>query len=124
MTMRISLATVIVALAFAALGAGVAVGVMFWEPWDGGDTEAPISTPPYERRLTGAEAAAIVISSQNRELPSGTSLIYLSCEADDFNERLKAWIVVCKFGEPDGRAFDVTFRLFDETEEIEKLLPP
>ncbi len=38
MTIRISLATVLAALAFVAIGAGTAVGVMLWEPW-GGDGE-------------------------------------------------------------------------------------
>ena len=36
MTIRISL-TVTLALVFAAIGAGTAVGVMLWEPWNGDD---------------------------------------------------------------------------------------
>ena len=125
MNIRISLGTVLAALIFAAIGAGTAVGVMLWEPWDAGDTESPISTPPYQRRLTGAEAAAIVYDRENERLSAdspGSALIYFSCEADDFNERLKTWIVVCKFGVPDVPALDITFRLYDETEEIENLL--
>ena len=35
MTIRISLSTVLVALVLLAIGAGTAVGVMLWEPWDG-----------------------------------------------------------------------------------------
>ncbi len=35
MTIRISLTAVISALVFAAIGAGGAVGVILWEPWDG-----------------------------------------------------------------------------------------
>ena len=63
MTIRISLATVIVAVIFAAVGAGVTVGVMLWEPWDGG----------YERRFTGAEAAEFVHVSG----PLGSVLLQL-----------------------------------------------
>ena len=37
MTIRISLGTVLAALVFIAIGAGTAVGVMLWEPWDGDD---------------------------------------------------------------------------------------
>ena len=37
MTIRISLGTVLAALVLLAIGAGTAVGVMLWEPWDGGD---------------------------------------------------------------------------------------
>ena len=35
MTIRISLGTVLAALVFIAIGAGTAVSVMLWEPWDG-----------------------------------------------------------------------------------------
>ena len=50
MTIRISLSTVLVALVFAAIGAGTAVGVMLWEPWDDGDQ--PIAV---EQQLTPTE---------------------------------------------------------------------
>ena len=39
MTIRISLGTVLAALVLLAIGAGTAVGVMLWEPWDGDVTE-------------------------------------------------------------------------------------
>ena len=35
MTIRISIRTVLAALGLIAIGAGTAVGVMLWEPWDG-----------------------------------------------------------------------------------------
>ena len=123
MTIRISLA-VVLALVFAAIGAGVAVGVMAWEPWDG--DEKPEAETAYMRRLTGAEAAALVFDRENirrgPDLPRG--VIYFDCKADDFNERLRAWIVVCKFGSRAAveLAADATFRIYDETEEIEGLL--
>ncbi len=36
MTIRVSLGTVLIALVLVATDAGTAVGVMLWEPWDGG----------------------------------------------------------------------------------------
>ena len=39
------------ALVGALIGAGIAVGVMVWEPWDSSQSSEP------EMRLTGAEAA-------------------------------------------------------------------
>ena len=118
MTIRISLATVIVAVIFAAVGAGVTVGVMLWEPWDGG----------YERRFTGAEAAAFVHVRVNLTLEPDllrSGVFYFNCGADDFNEDLRAWIVLCKFGKRDEveRAADFTFRFYDESEQIENLIP-
>ena len=117
MTIRISLGTALVALALVALGAGGAVGVMLWEPWDGG----------YERRFTGAEAAALVFDRENVRQEADLArlgVIYFNCGADDFNEDLRAWIVVCKFGNRDDveQAADITFRFYDETEEIENLI--
>lgn len=84
MTVRVSVGAILVALLLVAIGAGGAVGVMLWEPWDGED---------HQRRLTGAEAAAIVLDRENERLSAdspASTLVYLSCEADDFNERLKA----------------------------------
>ncbi len=117
MTIRISLATAIVAVVFAGVGAGVVVGVMAWEPWDGG----------YERRFTGAEAAALVFDRENVRQEADLArlgVIYFNCGADDFNEDLRAWIVVCKLGNRDDveQAADITFRFYDETEEIENLI--
>lgn len=117
MTIRISLATAIVVVVIAAVGAGVTVGVMLWEPWDGG----------YERRFTGAEAAALVFDRENVRQEADLArfgVIYFNCGADDFNEDLRAWIVVCKLGNRDDveQAADITFRFYDETEEIENLI--
>ncbi len=42
MTIRISLGTVLAALVFIAIGAGTAVGVMLWEPWDGDDGKSKV----------------------------------------------------------------------------------
>ncbi len=117
MSVRISLITLLVALALVAIGAGTAVGVMLWEPWGDG----------YERQFTGAEAAALVFDRENRRRETDLArlgVIYFNCEVDDFNERLRAWVVVCKFGSRAAveQAADATFRFYDETEEIEGLL--
>ncbi len=117
MTIHVSLWTVFAAAAFAALGAGIAVGVTAWEPWEGG----------YERRFTGAEAAALVFDRENVRQEADLArlgVIYFNCGADDFNENLRAWIVVCKLGNRDDveQAADITFRFYDETEEIENLI--
>ncbi len=117
MTIHISLGTVLIAIVLVTIGAGTAVGVMLWEPWDGG----------YERRFTGAEAAALVFDRENVRQEADLArlgVIYFNCGADDFNEDLRAWIVVCKFGNRDDveQAADATFRFYDETEEIEGLL--
>ncbi len=65
MTVRISPGVVLVALFFVAVGAGGAVGVMLWEPWEGdnGRTEQAVPVPqptPDEPRLTAAEAIGLV----------------------------------------------------------------
>ncbi len=57
MTVRISLSTVLVALVFAAIGAGGAVGVIVWEPWDdSGDkrdeTAALAPSPQAEKEFS------------------------------------------------------------------------
>ncbi len=62
------LTTVIVALVFAAIGAGTAVGVMLWEPWEDseGGTEQAVPVPqptPDEPRLTKQEAVGLVAAS-------------------------------------------------------------
>ena len=68
MTVRISLGAVLTALFFAAVGAGGAVGVMLWEPWEGdnGSTEQAVPVPqptPDEPRLTKQEAVGLVAAS-------------------------------------------------------------
>ncbi len=63
MIIRIWLTRVLIALAFAALGAGTTVGVMFWEPWEddgGGVQEAEPTTAP---RLTAQEAIGLVANN-------------------------------------------------------------
>ena len=157
MTIRISLGTVLIALVLVATGAGTAVGVMLWEPWDGngsdgnatveeslGATAGPTASPkptatPYQKKLTGAEAAAIVRTEKNKEYiapfltpttaDAGDFLLQLdSCEAVDFNETARAWIVEC-----EGSIHSVdtgnesplslqTFRLYDDTEKIEQVI--
>ncbi len=68
MTVRISLGVVLIALFFAAVGAGGAVGAMLWEPWEGdnGGTEQAVPVPqptPDEPRLTKQEAVGLVAAS-------------------------------------------------------------
>lgn len=63
MTIRIWLTRGLIGLAFAALGAGTAVGVIFWEPWEddgGGVQQAEPTTPP---RLTAQEAIGLVANN-------------------------------------------------------------
>ncbi len=65
MTVRISPGVMLVALFFAAVGAGGAVGAMLWEPWEGdnGGTEQAVPVPqptPGEPRLTKQEAVGLV----------------------------------------------------------------
>ena len=158
MTIRISLGILVVALVFAAVGAGTAVGVMVWEPWDGNDggdragvepSPASASTPaptPYQRRLTGAEAAAVVgqslqgnfsseLTDQLQQAPPAEVIVIRrveECEATDFNERLLAWIVECQIS-TDIRGTNIveeppdvhsqTYRLYDATGRIAEVVP-
>ena len=77
MTIRISLGTVLASLGLIAIGAGVAVGVMLWEPWDGDDgsakdnegTESLLCEDALERRKA-IEAAL--------QAPTGSSQAPLS----------------------------------------------
>ncbi len=156
MTIRISLVTVLAALVFVAIGAGAAVGVMLWEPWGDGDgddavaeaspTAAPRSAPtPYQRRLTGPEAAAIA----KRELQDGFNedlnqyiqqtpaqdLVFIEtaekCEAKDFNEQTLAWIVECDItsqlfsseAEYEPKTKTETYRVYDRTGNLEPIMP-
>ncbi len=66
MTIHISPGAVLTALVFAAIGAGVAVGLMVWEPWDG-DGEGTMTTeqqatPPARGAPTQAEREAEEVS--------------------------------------------------------------
>ena len=70
------LTTVIVALVFAAIGAGTAVGVMLWEPWEDseGGTEQAVPVPqptPDEPRLTKQEAIGLVANNCQESYLSG-----------------------------------------------------
>ena len=153
MTIHFSLWTVLAATVFAALGAGVAVGVMAWEPWDGDDSDvvepSPTSAPspvqepiptPYERKLTGAEAAAIVKRTLNMQntarllTPTAEPPEYFiqleGCQPVDFNESRKAWIVECDAtltsveSGNDTPLSTQTYRLFDATGKVEPVLAP
>ena len=71
MTIRISLSTVLVALVFAAIGAGGAVGVILWEPWDdSGDKRdetaalAPSTQAEKEFSITVTTAADLENAAQ------------------------------------------------------------
>ena len=143
----------IFALFFAGLGAGGAVGVMVWEPWGEDEkvvqlaptpkptTPTPKPTPtPYVRMLTAPEAAAIVESSENqryldaylapREPGQLRALIqFEGCEAVDFNERSRAWIVQCLQVITTSAGLEleperVTYRIFDSTGVIEFVSGP
>ena len=149
MTIRIPLGTVLAALLLIALGAGTAVGVMLWEPWDGGDGDEAVAeasptavlaepTPtPYQKQLTGAEAATIVSRAKNDEnlqfvlTNTPTPPYYLkldTCDSVDFNEAARAWIVECDATFVDtttGRESPqptLTYRLYDATKIIELVL--
>ena len=98
MTIRISLGTALVALVFAAIGAGGAVSVMLWEPWDdGGGEEISERAEPTEPatpsgpRLTGA-AAALKAQAWARD-----NFRNSFCEAEEFNEQTGTWITVCSY---------------------------
>ena len=58
------LSSLVIAAVFAALGAGVAVGVLLWEPWadeGNGERSQPLPTPTAdEPRLTAEEAIGLV----------------------------------------------------------------
>ncbi len=157
MTIRIPLSVVSVAVVSAALGAGVTVGAIAWEPWDGdGDSESaalevsptptsmptprPKATPtPYQRKLTGAEAEVIVqttVNTQNFNLvqtptaePSEFLILLGECEAVDFNETVKAWILECEAtltsleSGNDTPLSTQTYRLFDATRKVERVGP-
>ena len=80
MTIRISL-TVVLALVFAAIGAGTAVGVMLWEPWNGDDDRVSSSF------CGGAEAwnSGQELFLTRVDAPEGRGLL-LNRTYDAFNE--------------------------------------
>ena len=152
MTIRISLrAVAFVVYTLALLGGafGISYAVFEWQDSD----EAPVTaaeetaaaepaevlaeaTPsPYQRRLSGAEAAALLEHKWNQGVfalaaeQAGSEIrpfhSYLEdCETADFNEFSKAWVVQCSSitynpdtGEEISR-FQETYLLFDETSSI------
>ncbi len=108
MTIRISLGTVLAALAFIAIGAGTAVGVMLWEPWDGGEgngkastqTEEPTPTEP-EPNLTATDAAIRAEGFVDTETPYS----FWTCAASEFDGTRGRWIVECVCPECYGGGF-------------------
>ena len=118
MTLRISLGTVLVGLGLVALGAGGAVGVMLWEPWDGGDRKSEVGevTPaPGEtssapvKRLIATEAAEFAEDWLRGNPYSGRAVVSPSCgtlpaillgqieESPEYNSATNQWIVPCQF---------------------------
>jgi hypothetical protein len=98
---------------------------------------ATIEPTAYQRRLTAMEAAALVQVELNDEASQRYSdevdredadpvlIQYRGCEAGEFNESIRAWIITCEqsLSDPvnniDLGMNQVTVRLFDESEEIE-----
>lgn len=124
---------VLVALVFTAVGAGGAVGLMAWEPWDG-DDEGGGSSAQYQRRLTQEEAAQVLEILVSEQVASTPTPGYVQrvggCATLDFNEELRAWIVGCTIAiaaEDTPRLpfveEAVSYRLYDETEKFEVVVP-
>ena len=115
-------------------GAGIAIGIMAWEPWadDVQTAEAPATTPtntmepspvPDAPHLTGTEAAALVREHLESASPITGELITADCEAAEFNEAQQAWIVDCTLFDGKGMAFDTnTYRVYDLTGEVQQIL--
>lgn len=105
----------------------------------GTPTTAEVTPTPYRPRLTGAEAAAIVQTTEdtrwdnpspnvlgqtfNFDFDLGTD----KCEALDFNATTRSWIVQCSdfVLYPDGRREEQgerTFRVDDKTSEYSQII--
>ena len=100
MTIRISLGTVLAALVLIAISAGTAVGVMLWEPWDGGDGEKraePTEPETPSGPQTSGTAAALKAQAWARD-----NFTNSFCEAEEFNEQTDAWITVCSYTRSGG----------------------
>ena len=77
MNIRISLSTVLVALVFSAIGAGVAVGLMAWEPWDGDEgsvmdnegTASVLCEDALERRMAFEDALRAPVTESGSQAP-------------------------------------------------------
>jgi len=144
---------ILVGLAFAAIGAGITAGIMVWEPFTSQEsleaTRTPSLTPtPYQRRLTGAEAAVTLEKrindswgeemrkQWNEGLRGLRSLSLLeNCKTVDFNEMSRAWIIQCTNYAQTVTLGDrielgarvelgiVIYRMFDETGKYERVGP-
>lgn len=116
----------LVALAFAALGAGIAVGVMAWEPWENGDKDEPTravpqATVPSGPQFTGAEAAGKADVHWLRSLSDSERRdISISCDPETFNERTSTWIVVCTLIGP-ANFLEVRMNVDDRTGQVSVL---
>src|SRR6266540_4925968 len=131
--------TIATGVAAGLIGAAVAVGVMAWQPWDGGEEQATKSGegPPvsietavtltaFQPRLTGAEAAAIVQAEEDTRWdnlsPNALGQTFTwdfdlgteGGEALDFNSTTRAWVVRCSdfVVYPDGRREEQGSRTF------------
>ena len=98
MTIRISLGTVLIAIALVAIGAGTAVGVMLWEPWDGDgevvDTPSLQPTDVFDLFITaclGELANEIVIAA-----------VPLGANNSPMNQRWRDWVKFTFEYEADG----------------------
>ncbi len=118
MTIRISLVTVLAALALVAISTGSAVGVMLWEPWDGDDGKSEVeeitptprdtSSAPV-KRLTATEAAEFAEDWLRGNPYSGSAVVSPSCGtlpailfsqiegSPEYNPATNQWIVPCQF---------------------------
>ena len=113
---------IVAVLLVAASGVGVG-GTLLVQSFADGDDGERIDEPtnvtpvakPYERKLTGAEAAAKVPTFLVDEANWNEEDAYgVNCAAEDFNETKRAWVVKC-FGE----RIVLTFRVFDTTGRVE-----
>ena len=83
----------LLALAFAALGAGTAVGVMLWEPWEDGGSGARETEPSTAPRLTVQEAIGLVANDcQNTGL--SLSISGDAKAAYEGDGQWRVWVVV------------------------------
>ena len=102
---------VLPALVSALLAIGATVAITSWSPWENPrdrDASGLVVSPtpsPYQRRLTGLEAAGKAESWVAAEFVDRSSGVPVAryfaggeptCEAGEFNEYSKAWIVRCK----------------------------
>ena len=110
------------------VGAGVAIGVIAWEPWEEGETPTPTPTTTA-RRLTGTEAAALAWQywadeAIERAGEGQTSIGLLTdCQGKEFNDAVGAWVVTCTWVSSVGTGemeFPYTYRVYDSTGRVER----